>query len=63
MQNPIGSCKIIPIAILHEKGHLIKINSYHPSLKKKDAKLQNDCSCTQKKLGKIRNLLFDVFQI
>jgi hypothetical protein len=25
MQNPIGSCKIIPIAILHEKGHLIQI--------------------------------------
>jgi hypothetical protein len=25
LQNPIGSCKIIPIAILHEKGHLIQI--------------------------------------
>jgi hypothetical protein len=25
MQNPIGSCKIITIAILHEKGHLIQI--------------------------------------
>jgi hypothetical protein len=25
MQNSIGSCKIIHIAILHEKGHLIQI--------------------------------------
>jgi hypothetical protein len=25
MQNPMGSCKIIPITILHEKGHLIQI--------------------------------------
>jgi hypothetical protein len=38
-------------------------NSYHLSLKQKDAKLQNDCSCTKKNLGKIRNLLFDIFQI
>jgi hypothetical protein len=48
--------------MLHEKGHLIQITPTTPSLKQKDAKLQNDCSCT-KKLGKIRNLLFDIFQI
>jgi hypothetical protein len=49
--------------MLNEKGHLIQIIPTTPSLKQKDAKLQNDCSCTNKKLGKIRNLLFDIFQI
>jgi hypothetical protein len=35
MQNLIGSCKIIPIAILHEKGHLIQIIPTTPPLSKK----------------------------
>jgi hypothetical protein len=35
MENPIGSCKIIPIAILHEKGHLIQIITTTLSLSKK----------------------------
>jgi hypothetical protein len=51
------------IAILHGKGHLIQIIPTTPPLSKKDAKLENNCSCTKKKLGKIRNLLFDIFQI
>jgi hypothetical protein len=36
MQNSIGCCKIIPIAILHEKRPFNPNNSYHPSLKQKD---------------------------
>jgi hypothetical protein len=63
MQNPIEGCKIIPIANTSSKRSFNPNNSYHPSLKQKDAKPQNDCSCTKKKLGKIRNLLFDIFQI
>ena len=51
------------LLVICEKGHLAQIMHTTPSLKQKDAKLQNDCSCTKKKLGKIRNLLFDIFQI
>jgi hypothetical protein len=32
-------------------------------LKRKYPKLKNDCSCAKKKLGKLGNLLFDIFQI
>jgi hypothetical protein len=49
--------------MIHEKGHLIQIMHTTPSLKQKDAKLQNDCSCAKQKLRKIRTLLFDIFQI
>jgi hypothetical protein len=35
MQNPIESCKIIPMPILHEKGHLIQINPTILPLSKK----------------------------
>jgi hypothetical protein len=35
MQNPIGSYKIILIAVLHENGHLIQIiPATHPLRKK-----------------------------
>ena len=51
------------LLMIYEKGHLIQIMHTTPSLKQKDAKLQNDCSCTKKKIGKIRNLLFDIFQV
>jgi hypothetical protein len=49
--------------VIKEKGHLIQIMQTTPSLKQKEAKLQNDCSCTKYQLRKIRTLLFDVFQI
>jgi hypothetical protein len=52
MQNPIESCKIIHIANTSWKRPFNPNNSYHPSLKQKDAKLHNDCSCTNKKLEK-----------
>jgi hypothetical protein len=39
MQNPIEGCKLIPLPILHEKGHLIQIIPTTFSLKQKDAKL------------------------
>jgi hypothetical protein len=32
---------------IYEKCHLIQIMHTTPSLKQKDAKLQNDCSCTK----------------
>jgi hypothetical protein len=35
------------LPIFHEKGHLIQIIPTTPSLKQKDAKLQNECSCTK----------------
>jgi hypothetical protein len=35
MQNPIESCKIIPIANIHEKGRLIQINPTTLPLSKK----------------------------
>jgi hypothetical protein len=35
MQNLIGSCKIIPFAILHEKGHLMQIIATTLPLSKK----------------------------
>jgi hypothetical protein len=51
------------LLMIYEKGHLIQLMHTTPSFKQKDAKLQNDCSCAKYKLGKIRNLLFDIFQI
>jgi hypothetical protein len=63
MQNPIESYKIIPIANTSWKRLFSSRNSYHLSFKQKVAKLQNDCSGTKKKIGKIRNLLFDIFQV
>jgi hypothetical protein len=48
---------------IYEKGHLIQIMHTTLSLKQKDAKLQNDCSCTKQQLRKIRTLLFDIFKI
>jgi hypothetical protein len=32
------------LLVFYEKGHLIQIMHTTPSLKQKDAKLQNDCS-------------------
>jgi hypothetical protein len=49
--------------LFHEKGHLIQIIPTTLPLRKKVAKLQNDCSCTKNKIGKIRNMLFDIFQV
>jgi hypothetical protein len=51
------------LLVIKEKDHLIQIMQTTPSLKQKEAKLQNDCSCTKHQLRKIRTLLFDVFQI
>jgi hypothetical protein len=35
------------LLVFYEKGHLIQIMQTTSSLKQKDAKLQNDCSCTK----------------
>jgi hypothetical protein len=35
------------LLVFYEKGHLIQIMHITPSLKQKDAKLQNDCSCAK----------------
>ena len=51
------------LLVFYEKGHLIQIMHTTPSLKQKDAKLQNDCSCAKKKLEKLGNMVFDIFQI
>jgi hypothetical protein len=51
------------LLMIKEKDHLLQIMQTTPSLKQKEAKLQNDCSCTKYQLKKIRTLLFDVFQI
>jgi hypothetical protein len=63
MQNLIESYKIIHIANTSWKRPFNPNNSYHPSLKQKVAKLQNDYSCIKKKIEKIWNLLFDIFQV
>jgi hypothetical protein len=63
IQNPIESYKQTPIAPTSWKRPFSSRNSYHPSLKQKFTKLQNDFSCANKKIGKIRSLLFDIFQI
>jgi hypothetical protein len=34
------------LLMFYEKGHLTQIMHTTPFLKQKDAKLQNDCSCT-----------------
>jgi hypothetical protein len=51
------------LLMIKEKDHLIQIMQTTPSLKQKEAKLKNNCSCTKYQLRKIRTLLFDVFQI
>jgi hypothetical protein len=51
------------LLVICEKGHLAQIMQTTTSPKQKDAKLQNDCSCTKYQLRKIRTLLFDVFQV
>jgi hypothetical protein len=33
--------------VFYEKGHLNQIMHTTPSLKQKEAKFQNDCSCTK----------------
>jgi len=63
MQTHEKGAKSCLLLIIYEKGHLIQIMQTTPSLKQKEAKLQNDCSCTKYQLRKIRTLLFDVFQI
>jgi hypothetical protein len=63
MQNLIESYKVIPIAPTSWKKPFSSRNSYHLSLKQKVTKFQNACSCTKKKIGKIENLLFDIFQV
>jgi hypothetical protein len=35
------------LLVICEKGHLAQIMQTTPSLKQKEAKLQNDCSCTK----------------
>jgi hypothetical protein len=35
------------LLVICEKGHLTQIMQTTPSLKQKEAKLQNDCSCTK----------------
>ena len=63
MQTYEKGAKSYLLLIIYEKGHLIQLMHTTPSLKQKDAKLQNDCSCAKQKLRKIRTLLFDIFQI
>jgi hypothetical protein len=63
MQTHEKGAKSCLLLIIYEKGHLIQLMHTTPSLKQKDAKLQNDFSCTKQKLRKIRTRLFDIFQI
>jgi hypothetical protein len=35
------------LLVFYEKDHLIQIMHTTPSLKQKEAKLQNNCSCTK----------------
>jgi hypothetical protein len=35
------------LLVIYGKDHLIQIMQTTPSLKQKEAKLQNDCSCTK----------------
>ena len=63
MQTHEKGAKPYLLLIIYKKGHLIQLMHTIPSLKEKDAKLQNDCSCAKQKLRKIRTLLFDIFQI
>jgi hypothetical protein len=63
MQTHEKRAKSYLLLIIYKKGHLIQLMHTTPSLKQKDDKLQNDCSCAKQKLRKIRTLLFDIFQI
>jgi hypothetical protein len=50
------------LPILHEKGHLIQIIPTTPPLSKKMPNFRM-IALAQRKVRKIRNLLFDIFQI
>jgi hypothetical protein len=63
MQTHEKGAKSYLLLIVYKKGHLIQLMHTTPSLKQKDAKLHNDCSCAKQRLRKIRTLLFDIFQI
>jgi hypothetical protein len=63
MQTHEKEAKSYLLLIIYKKGHLVQLMHTTPSLKQKDAKLQNDCSCAKEKLRKIRNLILDIFQI
>jgi hypothetical protein len=45
MQTHKKDAKSYLLLIIYKKGHLIQLMHTTPSLKQKDAKLQNDCSC------------------
>jgi hypothetical protein len=63
MQNLLKTTKQHPLPLLHEKGHLIQEIPTTLSIKQKVTKFWNDCSCSKKKIEKIRNLLFGIFQV
>jgi hypothetical protein len=63
MQTHEKGAKSCLLLIIYEKDHLIQLMHTTPSLKQKDAKLQNDCCCAKQKQRKIRTLLFDIFQL
>jgi hypothetical protein len=47
MQTQEKGAKSYLLLIIYKKGHLIQLMHTTPSLKQKDAKLQNDCSCAK----------------
>jgi hypothetical protein len=63
MQTHEKDAKSYILLIIYKKDHLIQLMHTTPSLKQKDAKLQNDCSSAKENLRKIRNLILDISQI